>query len=155
MVVNNCKKCVQNYAIVYFRISDLGGGRGKWTLLLLLCQNPNYKCYLGQCDACPKNEVLQDAIIEILHKNLVQSVVHKYWVSKPRTILKTTNVTPQEFALNFCTSGRIFLHHSFIGNEQASFYKLSKKIYSDECIVVCDFAENYAFVIQNTWVTLE
>ena len=48
-------------------------------LLLLLCQNPNYKCYLGQCDACPKNQVLEDAtIIKILHKNLVQSVVHKH-----------------------------------------------------------------------------
>ena len=56
-------------------------------LLLLLCQNPNYKYYLGQYDACPKNEFLQDAIIKILHKNLVQSVVHKHWVSKPRTIL--------------------------------------------------------------------
>ena len=37
-------------------------------LLLLSCQNPNYKCYLRQCGACPKNEVLQDAIIKILHK---------------------------------------------------------------------------------------
>ena len=44
-------------------------------LLLLLCQNPNYKCYLEQCDACPKNEVLQDAIMKILPKNLVHSVV--------------------------------------------------------------------------------
>ena len=42
------------------------------------------------------------------------------------------------------------MHHSFIANEQASFYKLSQKnLRSDECLVVCAFAENYAFVIQN------
>ena len=77
-------------------------------------------------------------------------MVHKHWVSKPRTILKTINVTPQEFALNFCTSGRIFLHHSFIANEQVPFINFQKKnLQSDECLVVCDFAENYAFVIQN------
>ena len=111
---------------LYCKINERGklSSRKLSRYIIATIVSKNYKCYLGQCNAYPKNEVSQEAIIKILHKNLVQSVVHKHWVSKPRTILKTTNVTPLEFALNFCTSGRILLHHSFIVNEQASLYKL-------------------------------
>lgn len=56
-----------------------------------------------------------------------------------------------EFVQNFVNAGRKFLKHFFIAKQQASFYKnIKENLQNDEALIICDFAENYAFVIQNS-----
>ena len=64
--------------------------------------------------------------------------------------METTTQTVQEFVDHFCTFGKTFLRHYFIANKQAREYKkIKENLESNECLITCDFAENYAFVIQN------
>jgi hypothetical protein len=44
----------------------------------------------------------------------------------------------------------LLLHHSFIATQQAMFLKeLKRNLQSGEFVVLCDFAENYSFVLQD------
>ena len=116
-------------------------------LCRILCDVPGPHCYFGECDKCPNEAVLKDFVIEIFNKNHVENVTYKTWVSKPRATLETTEQTIAEFVEVFVKSAKLFLH-SFIAKQQAEFYNKSiENLQNDTCVIVCDFAENYAFVI--------
>jgi len=68
-----------------------------------------------------------------------------------RTILRTLISTVDEF-LQSLSNGLIKLVlHSFLVNKQKEFLNEKKsKLMKNECIVICDFSENYAFIIQNS-----
>lgn len=120
-------------------------------LLHLVCENPSEKCFFGVCEACPKNKQMSEKIEKVFQKNNIENISHKQWVTKPKTTLEKRSVTVKEFVKCFCEAGRVFLNHYFIANKQGAYYKLLKKnIKDDEILVTCDFAENYAFVIQNS-----
>lgn len=99
-------------------------------LSLLICPNSKEKCFLGKCENCPKNETLSNHIFQVLKKNNIDNVVHKQWVTKPRTTLETS---------------------PFVHRRPTGFFlkKYKKNLSKDESLIICDFAENYAFVIQN------
>lgn len=84
-------------------------------------------------------------------ENNIEDITYKQWVSKPRTSLETFNKCSTEFVNELCTSIQILLPQSFISKEQSSFLKkLKESLEEDEFFkIICDFAENYAFVIQN------
>ena len=52
---------------------------------------------------------------------------------------------------SFCKKANLLLSHSFIATQQAVFYKDIKScLKTGEVLVTVDFAENYAFVLQDT-----
>lgn len=119
-------------------------------LLLSLCTNRNEQCFFRECPVCTKSKVFEEMLEEIFRKHEIQNINHKQWVSTPRAALETVQVSSTEFVHNFCKLREAYLKHSFIATEQANCYKsIKKNLQSDQCIVICDFAENYAFVIQN------
>ena len=83
-------------------------------------------------------------------KHNVHGIAYKQWVTKPKATLEKKTVPTKDFVDDLCKAKRIFLHHSFIATQQASFYKNAKRnLKNDKCLNICDFSENYAFIIQN------
>lgn len=118
-------------------------------LKFITCPNSSPKCYFGTCTACPGIEVLRDYLDEVLNENEIDSITYKHWVSTPRTSLETAIKEKSEFVDDFCEKIKILLPHSFIAKAQSTFLKSVKESLNDnEFLVQCDFAENYAFVVQ-------
>lgn len=85
-----------------------------------------------------------------MESNNIDNVTYKHWVSKPRTSLQTATMPSEEFVSNFCDKIRTLLPHSFIAKEQAEFLRnLKDALRENEFLVICDFAENYSFVVQD------
>lgn len=116
----------------------------------VMCDNQSSECYLGTCKACPGVNALTDILRDIFDQNEIDTIIYKYWISKPRTSLETMSSSSDDFIEKFSEDLLTLLPHAFIAKEQASFMKSLKMSLKDrEFLVVCDFAKNYAFVVQN------
>ncbi|KYN07562.1 hypothetical protein ALC62_01467 [Cyphomyrmex costatus] len=116
----------------------------------IICETPSFKCYFGKCNACPGTEKLSEILNEIFDQNEIDNITYKHWIANPHTNLETTIKSSTDFVDLFCNNLKVLLPHSYIAKEQASFMKsLKQSLKEDEFLVICDFAENYAFVVQN------
>lgn len=119
-------------------------------LSILVCDESTPECYFGDCLKCPKPEVLEKLLVEVLNRNKIETVSYKQWIAKSRTTLEDQELKTTEFCKAFSTYAKQLLHHSFIAKEQGNFLKEAKNnLKNDEILVLCDFSENYAFVMQD------
>ncbi|XP_036335252.1 uncharacterized protein LOC118745729 [Rhagoletis pomonella] len=119
-------------------------------IMLSLCPNPKEECFFNMCKECSISKTLEGLISAIFQKYEINEVTYKNWNSQPRTTLKTICISTETFIQNYCLASETFLMHSFIAKEQANYYKtLKNNLEIDQCLVTCDFAENYAFIVQN------
>ena len=87
---------------------------------------------------------------EVFKKNDIKQICYKQWISQPKKNLQKASVLTTTFIQNFTIFGKTFLTYSIIASQQAACYKNTKKnLQSNQCLLVCDFTENYAFIIQN------
>ncbi|XP_044594868.1 uncharacterized protein LOC123272234 [Cotesia glomerata] len=119
-------------------------------LSLIVCKSPSFLCYLGRCENCPGVDELSNLLLACFENHEIENITYKYWISKPRSSLETIIKPIEEFVEDFCTELKTLLPYSFIAKEQAKFLKtLRETLEPNEFIIICDFAENYAFVVQN------
>ncbi|XP_074096076.1 uncharacterized protein LOC141525460 [Cotesia typhae] len=119
-------------------------------LSMIICENPSFQCYLGGCKNCPGVDELSEILLKCFEDREIENITYKYWISKPRSSLETIIKPTEEFVEKFCSELEILLPHSFIAKEQAQFLKtLKETLKPNEYVIICDFAENYAFVVQN------
>ena len=115
-----------------------------------MCNPPHPRCYLGECDACPKIEILKEDLLNHFDEIDVEQIVYKQWVSTDRSTLETFCSPIEEFADTFCKKIELLRPHSFIASEQASFYANCKTtLKMGEFLVTVDFSENYSFILQD------
>lgn len=92
---------------------------------------------------------MRDILVETFDENDVDEVSYKHWISQLRTTLESTTKSSSKFIDELCAVLKILLPHSFIAKEQSALLNaLKESLGENEFIIVCDFAENYAFVIQ-------
>ncbi|XP_066584842.1 LOW QUALITY PROTEIN: uncharacterized protein [Prorops nasuta] len=117
---------------------------------MVICEDPLFNCYFERCDKCPGIKVLRSLLTDIFYNNDIDDITYKYWVTNPRTSLETFTKTSTDFVDSFCDNIKNLLPHAFIAKEQSHFFRsLKESLKSNEVIIVCDFAENYEFVVQN------
>jgi len=101
----------------------------------------------------PYNEYYWSIRTKFFEDKLIENVKYKQWVKTEdkRTTLRTLISTVDEF-LQSLSNGLIkLILHSFLVNKQKEFLNEKKsKFMKNERIVICDFSENYAFIIQNS-----
>jgi hypothetical protein len=116
----------------------------------LICTTPQSSCYLGECDECPGIETFQQELRSVFDEEMVDTVVYREWVSVDRTTLRTECKGVNEFVDIFCARLHALLRHSFIATSQAKYQKqLKNNLIEGEVLVICDFSENYSFVMQD------
>lgn len=88
---------------------------------------------------------------EALTDNFISDVTYKQWISVDRTALETLTKKSEDFVDNFCDQLSKLVAHDFIAKQQSSYWqKMKESLKIGEFLVVCDFAENYAFVVQDS-----
>ncbi|XP_057336012.1 uncharacterized protein LOC130674639 [Microplitis mediator] len=117
---------------------------------LIVCPNPSSDCYFQKCPNCPGIKLLEELLETVFDENEIDDITYKYWISNPRCSLETFIKSSSDFIEIFSEHIVNLLPHDFIAKQQSSFLKSKKESLKDnESLVICDFAENYAFVIQD------
>ena len=116
----------------------------------LQCNPPTIECCLSKCDLCGNTEQLQFKLEEAFDQNLVDEISYKKWTSTDRANLETVVQNVEEFLTTFLRALKKYQQHAFITRMQSQHYRETKEnLEEGEVLVVCDFAENYSFVIQD------
>lgn len=85
-----------------------------------------------------------------MENNKINEINYKQWVSTLRVTLDTTIKSRIDFVADFCEKLSALLPHNFIAKKQAAYLRdLKETLKEHEFIVIVDFAENYAFVVQD------
>ena len=116
----------------------------------LQCNPPTIECCLSKCDLCGNTEQLHFKLEEAFDQNLVDEISYKKWTSTDRANLETVVQNVEEFLTTFLRALKKYQQHAFITRMQSQHYRETKEnLEEGEVLVVCDFAENYSFVIQD------
>lgn len=126
----------------------------KDVLKFIVCNNDSdilsSKCYLGQCKDCPNIEKLEQYLTNIFFDKDIDQISYSQWISTPYTTLKNITDDATNFTSYFCEKIENLLPHAYISKQQSDFSKkLKDSLLNDEIIINLDFAENYAFVVQD------
>ncbi len=117
-------------------------------LAAVLCSSPEPDCHLGVCNKCQSLDRFKEKMLEILAE--VAEIEYKQWTSTDRASLLAVTESTEEFVDKFCENLKQLKRHDFVAKQQAKFCSEKKERLADgEVLVVCDFAENYSFVLQD------
>lgn len=87
---------------------------------------------------------------EVFDENYISEVQFQVWQQTDRSMLKTEVANGDDFIQELCDRMVNLKSHDYYAKQQSAFMKQAKNELSEgEFIVQCDFAENYAFVVQN------
>jgi hypothetical protein len=125
-------------------------------LQTVMCSPPLTDCYLRKCSSCPSLEGLEETLNDIFDFNGVESVTYNQWSNKSenskfnRCGIETITKSASDFVESLCSSLNTYLPHHHINILQTNFWKRAKETLQDgEIGIQMDFAQNYAFVMQN------
>lgn len=119
-------------------------------LKYMICDEPTDDCYFGNCSECPGAQHLIDELEKIFEANYIDEITYRQWTHVDRTTLQVMLSPTDEYLPKLKISLEKLLLHSFLVIRQNEFMKSKKQeLTENECIVVCDFSENYGFVVQN------
>lgn len=117
---------------------------------LILCENPDPKCFLDNCSSCPGIDNLRSHLSSVLEDNYIDRIEYQIWQQTDRSALRTEVADVEDFLDELCTRMSKLKSHSFVAREQSAYLKYIKgNLKMGEFIVLCDFAENYGFIAQN------
>lgn len=142
----------------------------------LICDKKSDDCYFARCEGCSRKisracyqlqgelesrmmdriSIKQWANLTGKHKimfflcQLNEYKNTKHFLSTGQYNLETIDMSTDGFAIYIENQITNLLEHDFIAKRQSSFFETQKKsIKPNEFLVICDFSENYAFMVQN------
>ena len=81
---------------------------------------------------------------------MIDEVQYKQWVSTDRSTLETIVKKTDDFVDDLCDKLANLLRHDFIAKQQSNYQTdVKDSLQIGEFLVLLDFAENYAFVLQD------
>lgn len=117
---------------------------------VVLCDSPSENCYFFKCDECPGVKKLREWFRILFQEHNVTEITTRQWVNCPKTTLVTDKKNTSDFINNFIDLLCKLIPHDYIAAQQSAYLKkLKQSLTEKEAIVTIDFAENYAFVVQN------
>lgn len=119
-------------------------------LTVIQCNPPSIDCCLGKCDQCGDVEEFKSNLKSAFDEAAIEKVSYKMWTTTDRSTLEDRKEDVDDFTETFGEKFIKYQQHSFIARMQSLHYKQSKENLSEgEVLVICDFSENYSFVIQD------
>ena len=89
-------------------------------------------------------------ILELMETNAIEYITYKQWVSVDQTTLETITKSVDDFMDSFIDKLSVLKHHSFITSQQSSFQNdIKSKLNDGKFLIICDFSENYSFMLQD------
>ena len=122
-----------------------------------VCSAPSENCHLGQCPQCPN----LDGIYQQLDSHWFfcftdqaeeeENVDILQWESVDRGELSTQTLTKGKLREKIAEDTLELREHHHVAKEQARYFKMRKdNLQENEAVIVMDFAENFAFELQES-----
>jgi hypothetical protein len=122
-----------------------------------VCSEPDENCHLGECPQCPNLDgvyqqldshwffCFTDQAEEQEKVNILQ------WESVDRGELSTQTLTKVQLRDKIAKDTLELREHHYVAKEQARYFKMRKEnLQENEAVIVMDFAENFAFELQES-----
>ncbi|XP_046591732.1 uncharacterized protein LOC124293708 [Neodiprion lecontei] len=114
------------------------------------CDSPNPLCYRGDCSSCASFDMVTHEMESLFDDNFVESISYKRWTHTDRSVLETIAQETERFLETLKEQTIVLKKHDFIAKQQSAYLKDRKsRLQPGEFLVLGDFAENYAFVVQD------
>lgn len=114
-----------------------------------ICNPATVKCHLGKCSVCPGDKILKEVLLTAYYENKIENITYKQWVKVDRSNLTTVTMPVEEFVDILAVEMNKLTLHSFIAKEQSKcLQEIKENLDFGEFLTICDFAENYSFIIQ-------
>lgn len=137
--------CMKNYKIIEKDVSY------RDCLSKIICKSPTEDCYLHKCQNCPGVLNFIENIKVVAEEINVISFKYKQWITTDRANLEQLESDNNAFFEKVSWSLTKLLKHSYIADEQSKYFKSTQEnLENNECILICDFSENYAFIFQDS-----
>lgn len=118
-------------------------------LNLMVCRARSRDCFLDECENCLSPDILRNNILSMLEKAGIKEITFNSWHSTDRANLKTSTMSIDDYVQSLIRQLEILKPHDFINKEQSSYFRTLKETLKDEeILMICDFSENYAFIVQ-------
>lgn len=129
-----------------------------------VCSIDNKKCMQQQtCTTCPGRNAIRQYLLSHTARNGTANIRFKNWETikvdtgkedtsqTNRTVLTQFKESHDEFLDNLIEDIYNLIPHHFVSENQKAFLQECKEnLDKDTCIILMDFAENYAFVLQDS-----
>jgi DNA-binding transcriptional MerR regulator len=85
---------------------------------------------------------------KVFEENQILSITFIRWTTKNYCQLETITNSPDALVEDFCVDLKALRQHDYIAKQQAAHLKATKKnVQEGEYVVICNFSENYAFIV--------
>ena len=123
----------------------------KEIIKLLLCAEQTRECMFRHCPKCPEKHILINYLKSKFEEyDGSESIEFSQWVSTDRTQLIKSTTILDDFIDDLTNKVERLIPHSFIAKSQSLFLKnLKENLQLNTAIILIDFSENYAFVVQD------
>ena len=116
-----------------------------------MCNDSHDRCYLGDCLDCPNTSVLQKHLLKCFDENDIFHIEYQSWFQTDRCTIASKTVNVHEFMDILGKKLMKLKTHDFFAKKQSLIVNnVKSNLQEGEFLVCCDFADNYAFVIQNS-----
>ena len=117
----------------------------------IVCPESSSSYFLGECEICPGTAKLKENLRNAFDEHRIDEVRFEIWLQTDRCTLLTLVTDTDEFLDDFCKRLLKLKTHYFVSKMQSSFLKnLKENVFAGEFLICFDFAENYAFIVQNS-----
>ena len=99
------------------------------------------------CEQCCDEIKVAEVLHDLLNANLIEEVTYRKWTSTDRSMLETVVKTSDKFVDEFVESLKKFQKQVFFTKMQSN--ALKEALGENEIVVVCDFAGNCSFIVQD------
>ncbi|KAJ8670827.1 hypothetical protein QAD02_002086 [Eretmocerus hayati] len=122
----------------------------KECISLIVCEKLSNECFLSQCLHCPGVEPLKNLLLESFNQKEIDQVQFQFRLSTDRCKLQIRVTSAEEFVEELVKLVFELKTHAFTAKQQASFLQwLKDNLKGGEFLILMDFAETYAFLIQD------
>jgi len=121
-------------------------------LELMMCKTPTEDCFLNCCSLCPGADCVRNALLEYFDSNDIDHVNYSQWLfANNFATFSAVTSSPIEFTDSLIPLLEKLLVHRYIVKQQHMFMEETVETLSEgKVLILCDFAENYRFIIQNS-----
>ena len=118
---------------------------------LLVCNTDNRDCMIHRCSECPSSDILKEHLFDIIGEyDDDTEITYKQWITTDRSTLSQVTTPVQELVPLVIDNLEKLTTHSYIARQQSSYLrKLKENIAPNTAILLLDFAENFAFTVQD------
>ncbi|XP_015122678.1 uncharacterized protein LOC107045064 [Diachasma alloeum] len=115
----------------------------------LIRQYPTEKCYNRSCEDCPDGSDLSELFVERLKQRGNTEITYKQWTTTDRcTTIDKSDSVEQFTGILFKSLNKLVWHHNVAQQQSQHLRDVKNDLKAGELVVVMDFSENYAFVVQ-------